>query len=360
MIYPIFLSGGQGARLWPISNENSPKQFLRFIAGESSITKLIKIIKEVPNLQPPIFVIREGQEALLLQEIRLSGIMNYQIIIEPYVKGTAAAIYSALLFLRKQHADAKAFILPSDLILNNYSALTQAITEYDGANLTLFGIEPTHPETGYGYLELAINDDQECIVKSFQEKPDSAAALRYIHAGFYWNSGMALCSASTGIALAEEFDKETITKVAASLTNAKQLANRVYLDKDYYADIKENSFDYAVLEKASGIKAIKLDISWQDFGSWSTLYTSNEKDENGNVLSGNIITLDTKNSQIVCYGEEHRTVAVIGLEGVTVVHTKDSTLVMPSNKAQAVKDIVRKIYESKEGANTNTYKCSNN
>lgn len=338
MIVPIILAGGKGTRLWPASNDSAPKQFAKIGDINSAIQNAIALVADKAVFYPPIFVINKSHKDLLLKEV--ASLNDYQIILEPEGKGTAAAIYSAMHLLKD---DDLFMVVTSDLYFENnleFLKLLSSISEEQikKNGITLFGMQPFYPETGYGYLSLSDNGE----VLEFKEKPSVEVAKHYMQNGYLWNSGLALCSVRAVRLLALQYDFTTWNHTINAMHNGAQKENIFHLNISDFQNIIANSFDYAILEKAPKLFAIKSKVKWQDLGSWSSIYDFHEKDFNGNVLSENVTAIDTINSQIICQNSKKKILA-LSMQDITVIETEDAILIMPTNKSQELGHAVKSL-----------------
>ena len=343
-LIPIILSGGAGTRLWPLSWGDHPKQFLPLVTDNTMIQETLLRLKGL-EIASPIVSCGEAHRFLVAQQLTEIGI-NPQIILEPMAKNTAPAIAAACCAALKQDKDAVVVVLPSDHVIKNKDVFAKAVMtaakNAEKGSLVTFGIVPTFAATGYGYVKASGDEsDGAYTLEKFVEKPCLEKAEEYIASGEYaWNSGMFVFKASTFLEELKVHSPDMARLAIESFEKAEVDKDFIRLDKESFGQIKGDSIDYAVMEKTTKGKIVKLDAGWDDVGSWSALYDISEKDENKNVVKGDVIAIDTKSSYIRSSG---RTVATIGLENVVVIDSEEGVLVADINKIQDVKKVAEEI-----------------
>ena len=339
----IILAGGSGTRLFPLSRKKFPKQFLSFGDNETLLQKTIKRnLKAVNDSNDIVVITNNDYQFHVKNQLKdILGEENFNIILEPIGRNTAPAIALAVKYaLDKLNADENEvlFISPSDHIISPDDAFAQYVQQAEElakqGYIVTFGINPTKPETGYGYIEAdTINPltltNSAYNVKQFHEKPDLKTAQNYLLSGnYYWNSGMFAFSIKT---ILEEF--EQYVPEIFNLINDQTFEELI---KDF-KEMPDISIDYAVMEKTDKAVILPMNIMWSDVGSWDSAYEVLDKDENQNVKIGNVIDIDTKNSLIM--GDE-RLIATIGIEDMLIVETPDTILIAKKGEGQKVKDLV--------------------
>lgn len=340
-IIPVILSGGAGTRLWPLSWEDHPKQFLPLVSNNTMIQETLLRLKDL-DIGSPIVSCGEGHRFLVAQQLGEISDKKPTIILEPMAKNTAPAIAAACCAAIKQDKDAIVVVLPSDHVIADVktfqNAVMTAAKNAEKGSLVTFGIVPTFAATGYGYVKAAgAETDGAFTLEKFVEKPCLEKAQEYLASGEYaWNSGMFVFKASTFIEELKVHSPEMAKLSIESFEKAVIDSDFIRLDKDAFGQIKGDSIDYAVMEKTKLGKIVKLNAGWDDVGSWSALYDISEKDENKNAVKGDVITLDTKNSYI---RGGKRTIATIGLDNVVVVDSDDSLLIARMDSIQDVKKV---------------------
>ena len=352
-IIPVILSGGAGTRLWPLSWGDHPKQFLKLVSDKTMIQATLLRLKGL-DIGTPIISCGEGHRFLVAQQIgEILGEMALRepqgprILLEPMAKNTAPAIAAACCAAMKQDEEAVVIVLPSDHVIKNGDTYREAVTlaaqQAEKGYLVTFGIVPTFPATGYGYVKGGEKIEHHVYsLEQFVEKPDLKTAQEYLATGVYsWNSGMFVFKAKTFLEELEKFEPEMARLSKESYSKAKTESDFVWLDKASFEQIKGNSIDYAVMEKTKKGMIVKLNAGWDDVGSWNALYDISKKDENLNVIKGeDVITLDTTSSYI---RGGKRTIATIGLDNIVIVDCDDALLIAAKGKIQDVKKIAEEM-----------------
>ena len=344
-IIPIILSGGAGTRLLPLSWGDHPKQFLSLISDKTMIQETLLRLDGLETGNP-IISCGEGHRFLVAQQIGEITNKKPVILLEPMAKNTAPAIAAACCAAMKQDKDAVVVVLPSDHVIADVKAFQNAVkvaaVNAEKGYLVTFGIVPTFPSTGYGYVKAAGSEtDGAYTLEKFVEKPCLEKAQEYLASGEYaWNSGMFVFKASSFLEELKTHNPEMANLSIEAFEKAGVETDFIRLDKDSFGKIKGDSIDYAVMEKTTKGKVVKLNAGWNDVGSWSALYDISRKDENQNVVKGDVITLDTTSSYI---RGGKRTIATIGLDDVVIVDSDDALLVAAKGKIQDVKKIAEEI-----------------
>jgi mannose-1-phosphate guanylyltransferase/mannose-6-phosphate isomerase len=341
-LQPVLLSGGSGTRLWPLSREAYPKQFLPLGGEDTMVQATWRRVEPLTSL-PPLVVANEDHRFLVAEQLREIRAPQPRILLEPAARNTAPAIAAAALCALEDGQDPLLLVLPSDHVITNpegfRDAVEQAVPAAEAGALVTFGVVPSSPETGFGYIQAGGGQGVQPVLR-FVEKPDAETAARYLAEGsYFWNSGMFLFKASRYIEELQKFNPEMVAAVRAALENAKRDGDFIRLDKTAFEACPSDSIDYAVMEKTSDAKVLPLDVGWNDVGSWSALWEVTEKDANGNACTGDVITVDTHNSYV--YAES--LVALVGLDDVVVVETDDSILVARKDRVQEVKKVVAQL-----------------
>jgi mannose-1-phosphate guanylyltransferase/mannose-6-phosphate isomerase len=344
-LQPVLLSGGSGTRLWPLSREAYPKQFLP-LAGEDTMLQATWL-RVAPLAQArPIVVAGEDHRFLVAEQLRQVGAPVPAIVLEPAGRNTAPAIAAAA--LQALHdadgGDPLLLVLPSDHVVRDaaafHAAVRAATPAAEAGALVTFGIMPTAPETGFGYIQADAGTTGVRKVLRFVEKPDTATARQYLDAGgYYWNSGMFLFRASRYLAELERFRPDILAGVRDAFAGARRDGDFIRLDGDAFAATPAESIDYAVMERTDAAMVLPVDIGWNDVGSWAALWDVAERDADGNAHRGDVIAVDSRNS----YAYARRLVALVGVDDVVVVETDDAVLVARKDKVQQVKEVVARL-----------------
>jgi mannose-1-phosphate guanylyltransferase len=346
-VYAVIMAGGVGSRFWPRSRKKTPKQLLNIFGENSMIRETFERLEGFIQPENILIITNKVQKALI--EEQLPEIPEKNIIAEPVGRNTAACVALSAAIINNITDNSVIVTLPADHLIKDkkkfIDTLNNAINFANKSNgLITFGINPTRPDTGYGYINYDKNEIEDGIhkVKRFVEKPDEQTAQTYFESGeYFWNSGMFVWKTDT---IAEELKKELPATWNALLEPSKLFGNSKFknsLNKSY-ENLENISIDYAVMEKSRNVFTIKGDFDWSDVGSWETVYTLAEKDENGNSLTGDVFTKSVKNSYV--YSPTKFT-AVIDVENCVIINTDDSLLVCSRDKVQQVKEVVDHLNE---------------
>jgi mannose-1-phosphate guanylyltransferase/mannose-6-phosphate isomerase len=342
-LQPVLLSGGSGTRLWPLSREAYPKQFLPLAGARTMLQDTWERVAELAGGAAPIVVANEEHRFLAGEQLRQVGVERAAIVLEPAGRNTAPAIAAAALQATAGGDDPLLLVLPSDHVVRDPAAFRAAVraampAAEQGALVT-FGIVPEAPETGFGYIHADAGEGLRRVLR-FVEKPDAATAQRYLdEGGYYWNSGMFLFRASRYLAELERFRPDILAAVRAAFERATRDGDFVRLDKDTFAACPPDSIDYAVMEKTDRAMVLPVDIGWNDVGSWSALWDVSEQDAAGNARHGDVLAVDSHGN----YAYSRRLVALVGVDDLVVVETDDAVLVARKDRVQQVKDVVAKL-----------------
>ena len=338
---PVIMSGGNGTRLWPLSRKHKPKQFLALFGDNTMFQETLERLNGLDDLQSPIIVCNNDHRFMVAEQLQQLAVTDPTIMLEPFGKNTAPALAIAALQAKASGNDPILLVLAADHVINDITAFHHAIAlakvEAEKGSLVTFGIVPTSPNTGYGYIQA---DEKNAVssVKAFVEKPDLDTAMNYVASGdYYWNSGMFLFKASTLITELEQYSPDILTSCRDALAKGVSDLDFIRLDRDAFGICPSNSIDYAVMEHTDKAVVVAIDAGWNDVGSWSSLWECAEQDDNNNVLQGDVMIDDVQNSYI---HSEHRLVSVLGLDHIVVVETADAIMVASKDSAQNVKEIV--------------------
>lgn len=340
---PVVLSGGYGSRLWPLSREAYPKQFLPLVGTDTMLQTTWHRMSALAT-SAPIVVSNEDHRFMAAEQLREAGCTPSAILLEPVGRNTAPAIAVAALQAIADGADPLLLVLPSDHVVADAAAFRAAVTSAapsaEAGKLVTFGIVPTAPETGYGYIRAEAGDGVRAVAE-FVEKPDAETAAGYLATGaYFWNSGMFLFRASRYLDELERHQPAMLAACKAAFAAAKRDPDFVRLDKAAFEACPSDSIDYAVMEKTSDAAVLPILVGWNDIGSWSALWSVAEQDGDGNAHHGDVIALDCRNT--LAWGDG-RLVTLLGLDDVVVVDTDDTLLVAHRDKVQQVKDVVAQL-----------------
>ena len=341
-LLPVILSGGSGTRLWPLSRETYPKQFLPLTGDLTMLQATWHRVATIAG-RAPLVVANAEHRFVVAEQLHQVGARPQAILLEPVGRNTAPAIALAALEATRDGGDALLLVLPSDHVVNDEPAFQRAVKQALPAaaegKLVTFGIVPAGPETGYGYIKAAGDGDTRAMER-FVEKPDLATAQGYVASGeYFWNSGMFLFKASRFLAELQKFNPSILDTSRRAWEQARRDSDFVRLDKEAFAAVPSDSIDYAVMEKTADAALVPLDAGWSDVGSWAALRDVSPQDDDGNAHHGDVIAVDCRNTY--AYGE--RLIALVGLDDVIVVETADAVLVGKGERMQEVKEVVARI-----------------
>lgn len=347
MIIPVILSGGSGTRMWPLSRAAYPKQFLTLNGRHSLLQQTALRVKGVPDIAAPIIISNAEQRFLVAEQMRALKMVPSHIVLEPVGRNTAPAVAVAALLAAQTDPDALLLVLPSDHVIQHedtFRDLVECAARVAAIDyLMTFGIQPTSPHTGYGYIRRGMALEPGGYgVDAFVEKPDINTASGFLADGrYYWNSGMFLFKASTYLKELGSLQPDMLSQCELAVANAREDLDFLRLDEAAFAACPAESIDYAVMEHTERAAVIEAaDLGWNDIGSWTALSEIAERDEAGNSLQGNVLTEGVRDSYIRA---ESRMVAAIGLDNLIIVETADAVLVADKSRAQDVKKIVDKL-----------------
>ena len=346
MLYPVIMAGGAGSRLWPLSRQLNPKQFLPMVDADRSM--LQATIERLSGLDVarPSLICNEEHRFLVAEQLRYLGADQTTILLEPVGRNTAPAIALAALQALQEADDPILLVLAADHLIEDvpafHASVQAALPLAADGKLVTFGIVPTHPETGYGYIEKGSPaGDGGFVVSRFVEKPDLATAKDYLASGsFYWNSGMFMFRASRYLQELEHHRPAILAACTEAMEGGQKDMDFIRVDSEAFAGCPADSVDYAVMEKTADAVVVPLDAGWSDIGSWSALWDVSCKDDQGNTFKGDVVEHSTVNTFVHA---DSRLVATVGVEDLVIVETKDAILVAHRDQVQDVKKIVEKI-----------------
>ena len=355
---PIITSGGSGTRLWPLSRQNKPKQFLRLFGEDSLFQNTITRLSGLDCVEGPIVVCNEDHRFMVAEQLQEIGVETADILLEPCAKNTAPAVALAALQSQAKGDDPILLVLAADHLIHDVTTFHQAIAQAQQyaelGQLVTFGIVPTTAHTGYGYIR-ASEKESVSPVEAFVEKPSSEKAESYLKSGrYYWNSGMFMFKASTIINELERYAPEIVESCREALSGSVTDLDFIRVDKTAFSASPADSLDYALMEKTDKAIVIPLDAGWSDVGSWSSLWENHEHNADENVLIGDVVTHEVSNAYV---HSEHRLVTVLGLDNIVVVETADAVMVADKSKVENIKHIVDLLKNQQRKEATTHRKC---
>ncbi|WP_374582205.1 mannose-1-phosphate guanylyltransferase/mannose-6-phosphate isomerase [Pseudoduganella sp.] len=343
-IYPVILSGGAGTRLWPLSRAALPKQLLPLVTDKTMLQDTALRLAGRDGMMAPLVVCGNEHRFLVAEQMREIGINPLGIVLEPVGRNTAPAVAAAAHFLKAIDPQAVMLVLPADHVIQDvdafYAAIQRAATQVESGALATFGIVPTAPETGYGYIQsgekLAVDG---CFkVARFVEKPNRETAQGFVDAGnFFWNSGMFLFRAESYLQELAQFQPEMAKASEEAVSKGYRDLDFCRLDEAAFTACPSDSIDYAVMEHTRHAVVVPASIGWNDVGSWSALAEVQQADANGNVTRGDVYTDNASNCLVRAEG---RIVAAVGVQDLVIVETADAVLVAHKDQVQRVKQVV--------------------
>jgi mannose-1-phosphate guanylyltransferase/mannose-6-phosphate isomerase len=346
LITPVVLSGGSGTRLWPMSRTQFPKQLLPLVSADSLLVDTVRRAQAPGLFGAPILVCNHEHRFIVAEQLRQAGLEGRAIVLEPVGRNTAPAAAVAALIVARTAAEDLLLVAPSDHIVTDVAAFRRAVAAgvdaARGGALVTFGITPTRAETGYGYIRLA-RRDADCVpAAAFVEKPDQATAEGYLKDGGYvWNSGMFLFRADRFLAELERLHPAIVEACRRALDGAATDLEFLRLDAAAFAGCPSESIDYAVMERAPNVMVVPAAMGWNDVGAWGALWEVGAKDSAGNVVIGDVMVEDVRNSYVRC--EDGKLVAALGLDDIVLVVTDDAVLAASRERSQDVKRIVERL-----------------
>ncbi|MGC8773791.1 MAG: mannose-1-phosphate guanylyltransferase/mannose-6-phosphate isomerase [Chlorobaculum sp.] len=346
MIMPVILSGGSGTRLWPLSRAMYPKQLLPLFGEKTMLQDTVLRVESIEGVGPVTCVCNDEHRFLVAEQLRQIEVVEEAIILEPVGRNTAPAAAVAALMLAEKHPGSLMLIMPADHVILDQKAFAASIesarSSAERCSLVTFGIVPSAPETRYGYIRaVAGSAGVTRPVAEFVEKPSLERAEGYVASGdYFWNSGMFLFRPEIYLAELEASSPEMLDACRKSLENARRDLDFLRLDPEAFAACPSNSIDYAVMEKTSNAVVVPMQAGWRDVGAWSALWEAQERDAEGNIKRGDVLTHGVRNSYIHATS---RLVAAVGLEEHVIVETADAVLVASKERVQDVKAIVEQL-----------------
>jgi len=348
-IVPVLLAGGAGTRLWPVSRDALPKQFLPLVGPASTYQQGLERVSDRKTFAAPI-VMTGGQFHFFARHQAEKCGVEATIVIEPVRRDSAAAIAAAAVLARKQDPDAVVLTIAADHVVLDPAGFVDACRAAREAaaagQIVTFGIKPSEPKTSYGYIlrGAPLGPKDAYKVAKFVEKPDAATAARYITEGYLWNSGNFMFRADVLLSELARFEPDLVQAVEASVAKAATDLGFLRLDSEAFARAPQISIDYALMEKTDRAAVVEGHFRWSDIGSWDAILDVSARDGSGNAVQGAVITTDARNCVIHA---EDRLTAVVGVDDLVVVSTTDAVLVIPRDRAQQVRELVETLKAQK-------------
>lgn len=348
IVTPVILSGGSGTRLWPLSTPEHPKQFLNLLGPLSMFQLTLQRCADEGIYRKPIIVGSSGHTEIMQKQMPEVGAIPGAIILEPCARNTAPAI--ALAALAAENPTDLLLVMPSDHMIKNVSAFQKAVQDSISVAqsrwLVTFGIEPTGPATGYGYIQQGdaiVGSTRSLSAKTFVEKPNREDAEKMLaDGGYHWNAGIFLFRVDAYLAAMEKHAPEMLIACKSAM-NGKRIDNELYYpDSDAFATAPSDSIDYAIMERAEKVAVTPVNPGWSDVGSWDSLFDICDKDEHSNVIFGRAATIDSSNNLIHSRELE---IAVLGVEDLIIVTHGTKVMILPRGQSQNVKKIAQRLAE---------------
>lgn len=359
-IVPVVLSGGTGSRLWPLSRENYPKQFLPLVNQGTMLQETVQRVLGIAGIEKPIVVCNDEHRFLVTEQLTQCECGDSPVILEPFGRNTAPATALAALLASEMFPDPLLLVLPSDHAVRDVArfrrCITKAVPYAQDGYLVTFGATPSFPESGYGYIKKgpALRGDSVFGIERFVEKPDEITAKRYVDSGnFLWNSGMFLFRSSRFMAELGSSNPHIVSACEAALSGAVHEEPFVIIDSAAFRSCPSDSIDYSVMEKTQNGAVVLLDAGWSDVGSWFALWEMCTRDADGNAVHGDVVAVDVEN----CYlHAKDRLLTAVGVRDLMIVETEDAVLALHKDRVQDVKAVVEQLRLSRH-RHLQTHRC---
>ncbi len=346
LVTPVILCGGAGTRLWPVSREKMPKHFVPLIGDKTTFKQVVERVSRNGLFAPPIIITNSDFRFVVAEQTRACGVKAI-IILEPERRDSAAAIAAAAQFAVKRNSDAILLVVAADHLIPDIeefeAACHAALPAARGGSIVTFGVKPTYPASGYGYIRPKPPTDGSAVrqVEAFVEKPDEATAKRYIEGGYLWNSGNFMFRADVMLRELSRFEPAIASAAKDAVQNLVADLDFFRLPEGPFSGAPRKSIDYAIMERTEHASVLPVNFRWSDVGNWTSVWEAQQHDSAGNVVEGHAEVLHTHNSMIK--SDESILTAVVGLNDIVVVTTPDAVLVVAKRDAERVKDLVEQI-----------------
>ncbi|STX28739.1 mannose-1-phosphate guanylyltransferase [Legionella beliardensis] len=343
MILPIILAGGTGSRLWPLSRELYPKQFLKLFETQTMLQMTLARLQGLEH-KPPVIICNEEHRFLVAEQLRQVN-SEGSIILEPFGRNTAPTIAIGALLALKQDDDPVLLTLPADHMISDIDKFHQAVNEAlvyaNQGKLVAFGVSPDKPEIGYGYIKASKNN-QAMAIEQFIEKPDLQTAQSFLQSGdYYWNSGIFMFRASVYLNELQQYRSDIYASCVEAVNHGHKNNGYIYISKEHFLECPSQSIDYAVMEKTTHGVVVPLNANWSDVGSWCSIWDISQKDLQNNVqLGGDVVHFDSSNNLV---NSEDKLVVTMGLKDTIIINTKDVLLVATKDNVQKIKQVVEEL-----------------
>jgi len=352
MIIPVILAGGSGSRLWPLSRQHYPKQLLKLFGDKTMLQQTILRLAGLPELGAPIVVCNVEHRFMVAEQLNEIGLSETAIILEPLARNTAPALALAALHASNVDSDSILLVLSADHMIADVDEFQRVVkvaaVSAKNNHLVTFGVHPTHPETGYGYIKTRSLDDESAevlAVEQFVEKPDLKTAESYLAAGcYYWNSGMFVFKTNIFLEELQSYSPDVIVAADQARARAVRDLDFIRVDKESFAAAPNISIDYALMEKSNNVVCVPLNAGWSDVGDWKSFWDVSQKDAAGNSFIGDSIDVGSTNTLVF---SQDKLVATLGVDNLMIINTPDAVLVADKSKAQEVKAIISQIESQK-------------
>ena len=357
-IVPVLLAGGAGTRLWPVSRDGMPKQFMPLVGERSTFQQALSRLADPQLFAPPIVMTVGDFRFFARRQAEALG-QEVEVVLEPERRDSAPAIAAGAMIARERDPEAVVLALAADHVILDpelfRAACGSARKAAEAGHIATFGIAPTEPRTSYGYIRCGEGLGEGIRrVERFVEKPDAATALRYLQDGYVWNSGNFMFRADVLLSELERYSPQIAAAVEASVAGAREDLGFLRLAHEHYARAPQVSFDYAVMEKTDRAVVVEGKFRWSDIGSWDALFEISKRDADNNLMSGAAVAIDSSNCLVRA---EDRLTAVLGVNDLVVVTTPDAVLVLPRERAEEVKQVVARLKQAGRPEATNHRRC---